>query len=72
LFCSLNIIRKRWGATVISEYRPVHATSEQGIGEHRVRRWLLTYPRAMPLALFLLVAAATALSVFAIERGARG
>ena len=34
-----------------------------------LRRWLLEYPRAVPLAIFLLVAAVTALSVFAIERG---
>jgi two-component sensor histidine kinase/CHASE1-domain containing sensor protein len=41
------------------------------MGGHRIRRWLLNYPRATPLALFLLVAAVTALSVFAIERGER-
>ncbi len=35
----------------------------------RLRRWLIEYPRAVPLAIFLLVAAVTALSVFAIERG---
>ena len=34
-----------------------------------IRDWLLKYPRALPVALFLLVAAVTALSVFAIERG---
>ncbi|MBU2342112.1 MAG: CHASE domain-containing protein [Alphaproteobacteria bacterium] len=33
------------------------------------RRWLVTYPRAIPLAIFLLVIAVTCLSVFAIERG---
>lgn len=33
------------------------------------RRWLVTYPRAIPAAIFLLVIAITALSVFAIERG---
>jgi two-component sensor histidine kinase len=33
------------------------------------RRWLVTYPRAIPAAIFLLVIAITGLSVFAIERG---
>ena len=37
----------------------------------RSRRWLVSYPRATPLAIFLLIAAITALSVFAIERGER-
>lgn len=35
------------------------------------RRWLVDYPRAVPLAIFLLVAAVTVVSVFAIERGER-
>ncbi len=39
------------------------------MGGHRIRDWLVKYPRAVPVALFLLVAAVTALSVFAIERG---
>ena len=33
------------------------------------RRWLVDYPRAVPLAIFLLVAAVTVVSVFSIERG---
>jgi two-component sensor histidine kinase len=33
------------------------------------RRWLVTYPRAIPAAIFLLGIAITCLSVFAIERG---
>lgn len=37
----------------------------------RVRRWLVSYPRAVPLAIFLAIAAITALSVFAIESNAR-
>lgn len=37
----------------------------------RTRRWLVSYPRATPVAIFLLIAAITALSVFAIERGER-
>ena len=37
----------------------------------RTRRWLVSYPRATPLAIFVLIAAITALSVFAIERGER-
>ncbi|WP_194955792.1 CHASE domain-containing protein [Tsuneonella amylolytica] len=44
----------------ISDYRPRQA-----------RRWLVSYPRAVPLAIFLLIVAITALSVFAIERGER-
>jgi two-component sensor histidine kinase/CHASE1-domain containing sensor protein len=35
----------------------------------RSRRWLVFYPRATPMAIFLLIAAITSLSVFAIERG---
>lgn len=38
----------------------------------RARRWLVLYPRAIPLAIFLAIAAITALSVFAIESNARG
>ncbi|MGZ3257059.1 MAG: CHASE domain-containing protein [Croceibacterium sp.] len=33
------------------------------------KRWLVPYPRGVPVAIFLLVAAITALSVYAIERG---
>jgi two-component sensor histidine kinase len=33
------------------------------------KRWLVRYPRGVPVAIFVLVAAITALSVFAIERG---
>ena len=36
----------------------------------RARRWLVLYPRAIPLAIFLAIAAITALSVFAIESNA--
>lgn len=39
--------------------------------ESRTRRWLLTYPRAIPLAIFAAVAAITALSVFSIESNVR-
>lgn len=35
------------------------------------RRWLVQFPRAIPLAIFLAIAAITALSVFAIETNAR-
>ncbi|MDP5102439.1 MAG: CHASE domain-containing protein [Erythrobacter sp.] len=37
----------------------------------RARRWLVQYPRAIPMAIFLAIAAITALSVFAIESNAR-
>ncbi len=35
----------------------------------RTSRWLVSYPRAVPLAIFLLIAAVTAISVISIERG---
>lgn len=37
----------------------------------RARHWLVLYPRAIPLVIFLALAAITALSVFAIESSAR-
>lgn len=37
----------------------------------RARRWLTTFPRAVPFAIFLLVMAIAAVSCFAIERGER-
>ncbi|GAB4473355.1 MAG: CHASE domain-containing protein [Erythrobacter tepidarius] len=39
--------------------------------DSRARRWLVLYPRAIPLAIFLAITAITALSVFAIESNAR-
>src|SRR6187401_2155935 len=46
------------------------ARLEQGFsGRSRTKRWLVRFPRAMPVAIFLLIAAITVLSVFAIERG---
>lgn len=36
-----------------------------------MRRWLVEYPRGIPLAVFALIAAITALSVYAIETGER-
>ncbi|MBT2135748.1 CHASE domain-containing protein [Croceibacterium sp. LX-88] len=43
-------------------------------GRSKTKRWLVRYPRAVPVAIFVLIAAITVLSVFAIERGedARG
>jgi two-component sensor histidine kinase/sensor domain CHASE-containing protein len=35
----------------------------------KTKRWLVRFPRGMPVAIFLLIAAITVLSVFAIERG---
>ena len=35
------------------------------------RRWLIAYPRALPVGIFLLVAAITLLSIYTIERSAR-
>jgi two-component sensor histidine kinase/CHASE1-domain containing sensor protein len=37
----------------------------------RTKRWLVRHPRGVPVAIFALVAAITALSVYAIERGER-
>lgn len=37
----------------------------------RARRWLIDYPRAVPLVIFVTIAAITLLSVFAIESNAR-
>lgn len=37
----------------------------------RRRRWLIDYPRAIPVLIFFLVSGITVLSVFAIERGER-
>lgn len=39
------------------------------IARSRTKRWLVRYPRAVPVAIFALIAAITVLSVFAIERG---
>ena len=35
----------------------------------KAKRWLIRFPRALPLGIFLLIFAVTVLSVFAIERG---
>ncbi|WP_459788886.1 CHASE domain-containing protein [Alteriqipengyuania sp. 357] len=45
--------------------------SETDLPNRRIRRWLVHYPRAVPVIIFLLITAITALSVFAIERGER-
>ena len=38
-------------------------------GRSRAKRWLVRFPRAVPVAIFALIASITVLSVFAIERG---
>ena len=45
--------------------------SDKDLPNRRIRRWLVHYPRAVPVVIFLLITAITALSVFAIERGER-
>ena len=45
--------------------------SDSALPVRRFRRWLIYYPRAVPVIIFLLITAITALSVFAIERGER-
>jgi two-component sensor histidine kinase/CHASE1-domain containing sensor protein len=47
----------------------VEQLDKTDIRTRRSRRWLASYPRSAPIAIFLLIAAITALSVFAIERG---
>ncbi|TAD78121.1 MAG: histidine kinase [Sphingomonadales bacterium] len=47
------------------------ATSPPPTSSGRARRWLVLYPRAVPLVIFLALTAITALSVFAIESNAR-
>ena len=44
---------------------------EPGSSASRVRSWLLTYPRAIPLAIFLAIVAITLLSVYSIESNTR-
>ena len=41
----------------------------EGFRQRLSRRWLVTYPRAVPVAIFLSVLAISLISVFAIERG---
>jgi len=44
--------------------------AEQGSGRRsRTQAWLVRYPRAVPLAIFILIASITLLSIFSIERG---
>ena len=45
--------------------------SDPTLPTRRFRRWLVHYPRAVPVVIFLLITAITALSVYAIERGER-
>ena len=45
--------------------------SENALQTRRFRQWLIHYPRAVPVVIFLLITAITTLSVFAIERGER-
>ena len=43
---------------------------KQGAGQRSAtKRWLVSFPRFMPIAIFLLISAITVLAVFAIERG---
>ena len=42
---------------------------QRSTGRSATKRWLVRFPRAVPVAIFLLVAAVTVLSVFAIEQG---
>ena len=44
---------------------------QQVNGRSRTQRWLLRYPRTLPIAVFLIITAITLMSVFAVERGER-
>ena len=62
-----------WRLCNSGDGRPVTGESrlEQGsTGRSTTKRWLVRYPRAMPVAIFLLIAGITIFSVFTIERGA--
>ncbi len=43
-------------------------STQDSAGRSRTKRWLVRYPRTLPLAIFLLIAAVTVLSIFAIEQ----
>lgn len=45
------------------------ARQSSGTSSSKTKRWLVRFPRAVPVAIFILIAAITVLSVFAIERG---
>ena len=46
--------------------------AQQGAGRRAlVQRWLMAYPRAVPLGIFALIMGVTVLSIFSIERGER-
>ncbi|MGI8943664.1 MAG: hypothetical protein ACR2FJ_05420, partial [Qipengyuania sp.] len=78
LLCSLPLKRKKGGpaACLSAGKRRGKRLWKLALSEllepggKRARRMLIVYPRALPVAIFLLVIAITALSVFAIERGA--
>jgi two-component sensor histidine kinase/CHASE1-domain containing sensor protein len=66
--------RRGAGALAIDRggLRALHgeSTLDKGSGARsKTKRWLVRFPRGMPVAIFLLIAAITVLSVFAIERG---
>ena len=52
--------------------KPSHDLNRDGLAKRpEVRRWLVEYPRAVPVVVFALIAAITVLSVVAIELGER-
>ncbi len=61
--------RKSDPLDALKPFAPGDATSTLGGG--RARRWLVRYPRAVPVGIFLAIIAITAFSVFAIESNAR-
>ena len=48
---------------------PISAPGGGALRPREVRRWLVEYPRGIPLAMFALIAAITGLSIYSIERG---
>lgn len=75
-------VYKRQSKATMSKIEPENEAraklaAENGNGKpskkrHRARRWLLDYPRAIPVAIFIAIIAITALSVFSIESNVRG
>lgn len=69
LFIASSIVRRQPSGNVQTSFMVTPANPSQSTRGRVSRRLLVTYPRAIPIALFALVLCVTALSIFAIERG---
>lgn len=64
--------KKKGKIDPLDALKPLAAASgSRTMGQGRARRWLVKYPRAVPVSIFLAITAITAFSVFAIESNAR-